>query len=98
MREYFTFKILTGDHALFDPPSDHPQSVCDLIGRAFRVYRRKIPLFFKVLIGPTIFATVGSLGLQWAVTYGVGTESTHSISLPLLAGGIIRSVTLGSIG
>src|SRR5262249_17529031 len=97
MRRYFTFKILTGDHALFDPPSDQPQSVGDLIGRAFRVYRRNIPLFFKVLLGPTIFATGGALGLQWAITYGVSPESTHTISLPLLFGVIVCSLVIVAI-
>jgi len=82
---------------LFDPPSDQPQSVGDLIGRAFRVYRRNIPLFFKVLIGPTIFATVGALGLQWAITYGVSPESTHTISLPLLFGVIVCSLLIVAI-
>lgn len=79
---------------MFEPPSDQPQSVGDLIGRAFRVYRRNIPLFFKVLLGPTIFATIGSLGLQWAVTYGVTPEPTQGMSLPLLAALIIVSIII----
>ncbi len=79
---------------MFEPPSDQPQSVGDLIGRAFRVYRRNIPLFFRVLLGPTIFATIGSLGLQWAITYGVTPDSTQAMSLPLLSALVIASTII----
>lgn len=71
---------------MFEPPPDQPQSVGDLIGRAFRVYRRHIPLFFKVLIGPTIVSTFGALGLQWSVTYGAGGGQSSQVELPLLIG------------
>jgi hypothetical protein len=77
---------------LFDAPPDRPQSVGDLIGRAFRIYRRHIPLFFKVLLGPTLASAVGAVGLQWAVSYGIAmgtswlpvTASVLSMSLILL--------------
>jgi hypothetical protein len=59
---------------LFAPPPDQPQSVGDLVGRSFRIFRRNVPVFFKVLLGPTLITSVGSLGIQWVPNYGMTTK------------------------
>ncbi|MBI4532524.1 MAG: hypothetical protein HY711_01145 [Candidatus Melainabacteria bacterium] len=66
---------------MFDSPPQQPQSLGDLLGRAFRIYRRNIPLFFKVLLGPTVVSAVGALGLQWAATYGLTQTMLSSVLL-----------------
>jgi len=72
---------------LFDAPpaSVQPQSVGDLIGQAFRIYRSYLPNFLKVLLGPTIVATLGAIGLQWAITYGLSLDSPTLPSPPVWA-------------
>jgi hypothetical protein len=78
---------------LFEPPPGQPQSVGDLVGRSFRIFRRHVPLFFKVLLAPTIVATVGSLGIQWVANYGINTK--HSVYLGVaIAVGLISLLVL----
>ncbi len=54
--------------ALFDPPPQQLQSVGDLIGRAIRLYRKNIKLFFHVLLWPTVFLTAAKVAFHWGVT------------------------------
>jgi hypothetical protein len=56
---------------VFDPPPDKPQSVGDLVGRAFRIFRQGIPLYLKTLTGPTVLSAAGGLGIQWFAVYGI---------------------------
>ncbi len=50
---------------MFDELPAAPQSIGDLIGRSFRIYRRQIGAVFRVLLGPTILAALGALGIQF---------------------------------
>jgi len=75
-----------------EPPSDQPLSAGDLVGRAFRVYRRHLPFFFGILLPPTIVSTVGALGLQWSVTAALAGESGKATPLPVIAGVVVVSL------
>ncbi|MCC6475298.1 MAG: hypothetical protein IT514_16310, partial [Burkholderiales bacterium] len=77
---------------MIEPPSDQPQSIGDLIGRAFRVYRRHLPFFFKILLPPTIASTAGALGLQWAVTAAMSGDAAKPATIALMVGIIISSL------
>ena len=61
-------KIDGMETVLFDPPPQQLQSVGDLIGRAIRLYRKNIKLFFHVLLWPTIFLTVAKVAFHWGIT------------------------------
>ncbi|MCC7528535.1 MAG: hypothetical protein IT342_08435 [Candidatus Melainabacteria bacterium] len=61
-------KIDVMETVLFDPPPQQLQSVGDLIGRAVRLYRKNIKLFFHVLIWPTVFLTAAKVAFHWGVT------------------------------
>jgi hypothetical protein len=79
---------------LFEPPPGQPQSVGDLVGRAFRIFRRHVPLFFKVLLAPTIIATVGSLGIQWVANYGVTAKGSYLFAA--IGAGVISLLVLAA--
>lgn len=55
---------------MFDTPPQQLQSVGDLVGRAVRIYRQNVPLFFQALIWPTVILTVFKVVFQWGVTHG----------------------------
>lgn len=61
-------KIDGMETVLFDPPPQQLQSVGDLIGRAIRLYRKNIKLFFHVLLWPTIFLTAAKVAFHWGIT------------------------------
>ena len=69
---------------MFDDPPGKPQTVGDLIGRSFRLYRRQIGLLFRTLIGPTIFAAIGALGLQFFI-YRAIDNSMEPVYMPYVA-------------
>lgn len=50
---------------MFDPTK--PQSVGDLIGRAFRFYRINVPLVVQVLMWPTVISIAGKVAMQWGL-------------------------------
>jgi len=52
---------------MFDAPPQQPQSVGDLIGRAFRIYRSHWKAFMYALMWPIIIGTIGKVLLQWGV-------------------------------
>lgn len=53
---------------MFDAPATKPQSVGDVIGRGFRIYRVNIPLFVQALMWPTIVSMLGKVVFQWGLT------------------------------
>ncbi len=61
-------KIDGMETVLFDPPPQQLQSVGDLIGRAIRLYRKNIKLFFHVLLWPTVFLTAAKVAFHWGIT------------------------------
>lgn len=50
---------------MFDAPATKPQSVGDLIGRAFRFYRINVPLVMQILMWPTVISIAGKVAMQW---------------------------------
>ncbi len=70
---------------MFDAPPDTPQSIGDLIGRSFRLYRRHVTVFFRTLLGPTIVSAAGSLGMQYFITSGLKAGSLEKALLPAAA-------------
>lgn len=68
---------------MFDPPADKPQSVGDLVGRAFRIFRQGIPLYFQTLTGPTIVAALGGLAVQWVIIYGFSSLADKPTGWPI---------------
>lgn len=79
---------------MFETPPDQPQSVGDLLGRAFRVYRPNILLFLKVLIGPTAFLIIGSLGVHWGATYSLDSQAQRGFALPFLPAILTASLSV----
>jgi len=71
---------------LFDQRSHHPQSVGDLIGRAFRIYRAQIPTFVHILLWPTVFVTAGKVALQWGAA---SLLPTNMKNLSMLVPGLV---------
>ena len=52
-------------------PLDEPQSICDLIGVAFRIWRRNLPLIIRQLMLPTIIYFIASTIFQCCLSYGI---------------------------
>ncbi len=77
-------------------PLSGPQGICDLIGLAFNIWRKNIPLIFQTLILPTIFFFAASTGLQWCITYGISNNSDLPRILTTLGIGLV-SVAVWSI-
>lgn len=71
---------------MFDSPPQQPQSIGDLIGRAFRVYRRQLSFFLKAQIGPSIGATIGRIILQYGVSTVMEIKSPHSMATGFVLG------------
>lgn len=69
---------------MFDDPPAKPQTVGDLIGRSFRLYRRHLGLVFRTLLGPTIIAAVGALGIQFYI-YRIMENSIQPAFVPYIA-------------
>ncbi|HEY9715513.1 MAG TPA: hypothetical protein V6C72_18710 [Chroococcales cyanobacterium] len=51
---------------MFDLPFQQPQSVGDLLGRSFRIFRQNYKLFVRAQIAPCIGVTVGRIMLQFS--------------------------------
>ncbi len=56
---------------MFDAPPQNPQSVGDIIGRGFRLFRRNVPLLLRAQIMPCIVMASGHIVIQVAATYGM---------------------------
>lgn len=86
---------------VFEPPPSQLQSVGDLIGRAARAYRNNIPLFFHVLLWPTIFATAARVVMQWGLTRGLkehhGDFTRLGIAIACIVVGILAVMAAGWI-
>ena len=66
--------MTSGDNAL-SLTVEQPQSLCDVIGLAFRIWRRHLKLIISTLFLPTIFYFAATGTLQWCVTYGITGKS-----------------------
>jgi hypothetical protein len=51
-------------------PIEQPAGLCDLIGTAFRIWRRNLPLIFNALFLPTLCFFAAITILQCCITYG----------------------------
>jgi hypothetical protein len=69
---------------LFDAPPSSPQTVGDIIGRAFRLFRQNVPLLLREQITPCTVTAVGHIIIQFAATYGLKNPK----DLPLLLMGV----------
>jgi hypothetical protein len=81
---------------LFDGTPTKPQTVGDLIGRAFRTYRANIPIFVQVLMWPTLVSIIGKVGVQWGLTE-VARKEPAAIMIGLVAmviGAIIAMISV----
>ena len=56
---------------MFEAPPSNPQTVGDIIGRAFRLFRQNVPLLLREQITPCIVMAVGHIIIQFAATYGL---------------------------
>ncbi|CAN5360979.1 hypothetical protein BH10CYA1_BH10CYA1_33520 [soil metagenome] len=80
---------------MFEAPPSNPQTVGDIIGRAFRLFRQNVPLLLREQITPCIVMAVGHVIIQFAATYGL--KNPKDIGLLLLGlagfgGGMLISV------
>lgn len=86
---------------VFEPPPSQLQSVGDLIGRAARAYRKNIPLFFHVLLWPTVFATAARVIMQWGLTRGLkehnGDLTRIAIAVACIVVGVLAVLAAGWI-
>jgi hypothetical protein len=69
-------------------PSEQPQGLCDLIGLSFRIWRRNLPLIFRVLILPTILYFAATGVLQWCLTWGISNMSDLPKIIMAVAAGL----------
>lgn len=67
-------------------PMDEPLGLCDIIGLAFRIWRRNLGLIVRSLLFPTIIYFVASTAFQWCLTYGIsaGAELPRIITIVCL--------------
>lgn len=79
---------------MFDCPPAKPQSVGDLIGRSFRLYRSHLSLLFRILIGPTTVAACGALGVQFFLSKLMESTAARTDVLPYAVIGISFIVVL----
>ncbi len=73
---------------MFDDPPAKPQSVGDLIGRSFRLYRSHFNLLFRTLMGPTIVAALGALGIQFYISRLMESTAVRNDPLPYAVIGV----------
>jgi hypothetical protein len=71
---------------LFDAPAQNPQSVGDIIGRGFRLFRQNVPLLLREQIMPCIVMACGHIILQFAASYGMKNPKDLGLMLMGLAG------------
>lgn len=71
---------------MFEAPPSNPQTVGDIIGRAFRLFRQNVPLLLREQITPCIVMAVGHVIIQFAATYGLKNPKDLGLLLMGLAG------------
>jgi hypothetical protein len=64
----------TGVQVLFQPLTQSPQSVGDIISQALRVYRTNIKLVLQKLIAPVLCASAAALAIQWCMSAGIKSD------------------------
>ena len=69
-------------------PMDQPQGLCDIIGLAFRIWRKNLALIFRALIVPTILLSVSATALQLCLTYGTSGSNDFSRVMTYVGVGI----------
>ncbi|MFN8552674.1 MAG: hypothetical protein U0103_14480 [Candidatus Obscuribacterales bacterium] len=80
---------------MFDAPPANPQSVGDIIGRSFRLFRQNAPLLLREQITPCTIMAVGHIIIQFAATYGLKNPKDFGLILMGVAGfgiGMVISV------
>lgn len=70
-------------------PIDQPLGLCDVIGLAFRIWRRNLGLIFRVLIVPTILLSISTTVLQVCLTYGVSKNNDFAHIIGYVAAGLL---------
>lgn len=53
-----------------DAALSEPAGLCDLIGYAFRSWRRNLPFIFKVMLAPTLVVALAKIVVQASAVYG----------------------------
>ncbi len=71
---------------MFEAPPSNPQTVGDIIGRAFRLFRQNVPLLLREQITPCIVMAIGHVIIQFAATYGLKNPKDIGLLLMGLAG------------
>lgn len=77
---------------VFDAPPSYPQSVGDIIGRSFRLFRQNVPLLLREQITPCTIMAVGHIIIQFAATYGLKNTKDPGLILMGVAGFAIGMV------
>ena len=70
---------------MFLPPPQNPQSIGDLVGQAFRVFRQNALFVFRCLLFPSLLSALGSLGLRWCTSYSLNSQDLMPAILPLVS-------------
>ena len=82
---------------MFDAPPSNPQTVGDIIGRAFRLFRQNVPLLLREQIMPCTVMAVGHVIIQIAATYGL--KNPKDIALLLMGvSGFMVGMVISVIG
>lgn len=82
---------------MFEAPPSNPQTVGDIIGRAFRLFRQNVPLLLREQITPCIVMAVGHIIIQFAATYGL--KNPKDIGLLLMGlGGFSVGMLISVVG
>ena len=77
---------------MFEAPPSNPQTVGDIIGRAFRVFRQNVPLLLREQILPCTVMAVGHVIIQFAATYGLKNPKDVGLLLMGLSGFMVGMV------